>query len=207
MTVSNNNTPDESKYRTIIFATNNLHKLEEVRHILGNRYKIISLVEAGIVSDIPEDHTTLEENAIQKAQYIFRIKKTPAFADDTGLEVEALNGLPGVYSARYAGEAKISADNVIKLLAEMKGVNNRKARFRCVIAYVSDGVVQTFEGIVNGKITQEKAGSGGFGYDPVFIPDGYRQTFAELKPEIKNKISHRAIAVMKFYDFLGKCNI
>ena len=205
MSISKTN-PEESK-SPIIFATNNLHKINEVRYILGDRFKVMSLEEAGIVTEIPEDHITLEENAIQKAQYIFRMKKMPAFADDTGLEVEALNGLPGVYSARYAGEAKISADNVKKLLSEMKGINNRNARFRCIVAYVSDGVVQTFEGIVNGKITDEKAGSGGFGYDPVFIPDGYNQTFAELKPEIKNKISHRAIAVMKFYDFLKKSYI
>jgi non-canonical purine NTP pyrophosphatase (RdgB/HAM1 family) len=195
---------DESKKNQIIFATNNLHKIEEVRHILGDRFPLMSLEEAGIITDIPEDHTTLEENAIQKAQYIFRMKKTPVFADDTGLEVEALNGLPGVYSARYAGEEKISSENVKKLLLEMKGVNNRNARFRCIVAFVSDGVVQTFEGIVNGKITREKSGSGGFGYDPVFVPDGYNQTFAELKSEIKNKISHRAIAVMKLNDYLKK---
>ncbi len=190
--------------KSIIFATNNLHKINEVRHILGDHFRVMSLEEAGIITEIPEDYSTLEENAIQKAQYIFRMKKCPAFADDTGLEVEALNGLPGVYSARYAGEAKISAENVKKLLTEMKGINNRNARFRCIVAYVSDGIVQTFEGIVNGKITTEKAGSGGFGYDPVFVPNGYNQTFAELKPEIKNKISHRAIAVMKFHDFLKK---
>ena len=202
MSISKTN-PEESK-SPIIFATNNLHKINEVRYILGDRFKVMSLEEAGIVTEIPEDHITLEENAIQKAQYIFRMKKMPAFADDTGLEVDALGGLPGVYSARYAGESKNPADNVKKLLSEMHGKENRKARFRCVIAWVSENEKITFEGIVNGTITMQTYGSGGFGYDPVFVPEGYNKTFAELPAEIKNSISHRGRAVELFSEYLCK---
>ena len=186
----------------IIFATNNIHKLAEVRQIIGQKLNILSLEDAGITADIPEDHQTLDENAVQKAQFIFKKTGIACFADDTGLEVEALNGLPGVYSARYAGEAKRSSDNVNKLLEELKNSENRRAQFRCVIAFVSDKETKLFEGVVKGQITRKPSGNGGFGYDPVFIPEGYSSTFAELKPEIKNSISHRAVAAAKLAGYL-----
>lgn len=187
---------------TLIFATNNDHKLREVRAIVGERFRILSLLEAGIETDIPEDHDTLEANALQKAQYIFDRTGIASFADDTGLEVDALDGMPGVYSARYAGEAKDPAENVKKLLRELSGKKTRIARFRCVIALVAPGISRTFEGIVHGVITETRSGSGGFGYDPVFLPDGYSQTFAELPVKTKNNISHRGIAVRLFSEYL-----
>ena len=194
----------EESRSSIIFATNNAHKLHEVRQILGSRFNVLSLEQAGIDTEIPEDHDTLEDNALQKAQFIFDRTGTASFADDTGLEVDALGGLPGVYSARYAGESKNPADNVKKLLSEMHGKENRKARFRCVIAWVSENEKITFEGIVNGTITMQTYGSGGFGYDPVFVPEGYNKTFAELPAEIKNSISHRGRAVELFSEYLCK---
>jgi XTP/dITP diphosphohydrolase len=189
---------------SIIFATNNAHKLEEVKQILSGRFHVLSLAEAGIESEIPEDFETLEENAMQKAEFIFERTGIPSFADDTGLEVEELGGLPGVYSARYAGEAKDPAGNIKKLLHELKGKKNRNARFRCVIAWISKEEKRCFEGIVNGRITEECTGSGGFGYDPVFIPDGYDKTFAALPAEVKNHISHRGKAVRLFSEYLTK---
>jgi len=193
-----------NKQISIIFATNNVHKLEEVRQILGPRFRVISLSEAGISSDIPEDFETLEENALQKAQFIYDRTGIPVFADDTGLEVDALGGKPGVYSARYAGEDANPVNNVNKLLSELTGVKNRKARFRCVIAWVSSEEKRCFEGIVNGEITHSRSGSGGFGYDPVFVPDGSDKTFAELPAETKNEISHRGRAVRLFSEYLTK---
>jgi XTP/dITP diphosphohydrolase len=189
---------------TVIFATNNQHKLFEIRKALNDQIKIISLQEAGIVEDIPETGFTLEENALQKAKYIFDKYHQDCFADDTGLEIEALGGRPGVYSARYAGEGCNFEDNIIKVLDEMQHAENRRARFRCVIALIIDGKQNFFEGIVNGSILREKHGQGGFGYDPVFVPEGYSTSFAEMPIEEKNKISHRGIAVQKLVKFLLK---
>lgn len=190
--------------KTLVFATNNAHKLEEVRAILGNDFQIASLKEIGCHDDIPETADTLEGNAMQKAQYIKDKFGMDCFADDTGLEVEALNNAPGVFSARYAGPEHDSEANMKKLLHEMEGKENRKARFRTVIALLLDGKEYTFEGIVKGNIIEEKRGDSGFGYDPVFVPEGYDLTFAELGNNIKNKISHRAEAVKKLSAFLKK---
>lgn len=188
----------------LVFATNNAHKLEEVSTMLNGKIELLSLKDIHCTDDIPETGTTLEENAWQKAQYIRQHYQLDCFADDTGLEVEALNGEPGVYSARYAGGAgHDSVANMKKLLTKMEGVENRKARFRTVIALIKDGKTYEFEGIVNGTITTEPHGEGGFGYDPVFVPEGYEQTFAQLG-EVKNTISHRARAVQKLVDFLKK---
>lgn len=190
--------------KTLVFATNNAHKLEEVRAILGNDFQIASLKEIGCHDDIPETADTLEGNAMQKAQYIKDKFGMDCFADDTGLEVEALNNAPGVFSARYAGPGHNSEANMKKLLHEMEGKENRKARFRTVIALLLDGKEYTFEGIVKGNIIEEKRGDSGFGYDPIFVPEGYDLTFAELGNDIKNKISHRAEAVKKLSAFLKK---
>ncbi|MCD8044100.1 MAG: non-canonical purine NTP diphosphatase [Tannerellaceae bacterium] len=187
----------------IVFATNNKHKLEEVKSILSSKLEIVSLSEINCFNDIPETADTLEGNALQKAYYIKEHFNIDCFADDTGLEVEALNNAPGVYSARYAGEAHNAEANMQKLLKELEGAENRKARFRTVIALLLDGKEYIFEGIVNGKIIEEKRGNEGFGYDPVFVPDGYNQTFAELGMDIKNNISHRAQAIKKLADFLS----
>lgn len=190
--------------KTLVFATNNAHKLEEVRAILGNDFQIASLKEIGCHDDIPETADTLEGNAMQKAQYIKDKFGMDCFADDTGLEVEALNNAPGVFSARYASPGHDSEANMKKLLHEMEGKENRKARFRTVIALLLDGKEYTFEGIVKGNIIEEKRGGSGFGYDPIFVPEGYDLTFAELGNDIKNKISHRAEAVKKLSAFLKK---
>ena len=197
----------------IVFATNNAHKLSEIRQILGNSIEVLSLKDIGCDVDIPETGSTLEENALQKAQYVFDHYHLDVFADDTGLEVEALNGAPGVYSARYAGDGHDSEANMAKLLKELEHEDNRKARFRTVIALIQkvgglDCVqrIKLFEGIVNGQIIRERRGGEGFGYDPIFLPDGYDQTFAELGMEVKNEISHRARATAKFADFVLKNN-
>ncbi len=186
----------------IVFVTNNLHKLQEAQHIIGSRFSLISLKDLGIDEQIPEEQDTLEENASQKARYIYRKKNIPCFADDTGLEVEALNGLPGVRSARYAGEGKKDTDNVKKLLEELSDKPNRNAQFRTIMALIIDGEEKHFEGVIKGTITHEPRGSGGFGYDPVFIPQGYTKTFAELDAATKNSISHRALALKKMGAFL-----
>ena len=187
----------------LVFATNNKHKLDEVRKITSHHpVEIVSLAEINCFDDIPETADTLEGNALQKAHYIQEKFGLNCFADDTGLEVEALNNAPGVYSARYAGPGHDSEANMKKLLHEMEGKENRKARFRTVIALVWNGKTYTFEGIVNGTITTAKRGENGFGYDPIFIPEGYDQTFAELGNDIKNQISHRAKAVEKLDEFL-----
>lgn len=190
--------------KKLVFSTNNEHKLEEVRDILGKYYHILSLKDIGDETDIPETGETLEENAMIKAEYLWTKYKCNCFADDTGLEVEALNNAPGVYSARYAGEQKNSADNVAKLLRELDGVDNRRARFRTVIALIRDGKKYLFEGKIDGVIIDTAKGNNGFGYDPVFLPDGYTQTFAELNLDEKNKISHRAKAVQQLALFLRK---
>ena len=188
--------------KSLVFATNNRHKLEEVRAILQDKFNIISLAEIGCFEEIPETSLTIEGNAVQKAQYIVDHFNTACFADDTGLEVEALDGRPGVYSARYAGEAATYDDNVDKLLEELKDKSNRKARFKSVIAMIAGGRELLFEGIINGTILQERRGTSGFGYDPVFVPEGYDQTFAEMPPALKNTISHRALAVDELVKYL-----
>lgn len=187
--------------KDLVFATHNAHKLEEIRAIL-KEYNILGLNDINCHTDIIEDANTLEGNAIIKANFVTNNYNINCFADDTGLEVEALNGAPGVYSARYAGENCSYQDNVIKLLDALKDIENRKARFRTVIALNLDGRQYTFEGIVNGIITKEQHGEKGFGYDPIFLPDGYDMTFAEMPLEIKNKISHRGIATQKLIEFL-----
>ena len=195
----------------IVFATNNKHKLEEIRSILGSRVEVLSLADINCYDDIPETGTTLEANAMQKAEYIASKYGMSVFADDTGLEVDALNGAPGVYSARYAGgDGHDSEANMIKLLAELGENNNRNARFRTVIALIitddngKTTTVKQFEGIVNGTIIRERRGGEGFGYDPIFQPEGYNETFAELGNDIKNTISHRARAVAKLAEYLNK---
>lgn len=199
----------------IVFATNNQHKLQEVRHILGQRVEVLSLNDIGCHDDIPETSTTLEENARQKAEYIWQNYHCDVFADDTGLEVDALGGEPGVYSARYAGEGHDSEANMAKLLQKLGDNDHRNARFRTVIALIQKKDVcpcgctsirqeHLFEGIVEGEITRQRSGVGGFGYDPIFRPNGYEQTFADLGEEVKNQISHRARAVKKLCDYLLK---
>lgn len=189
--------------KTLVFATNNKHKLDEVRKITANLVNIVNLAEINCHEDIPETADTLEGNALLKTQYIKEHYGFDCFADDTGLEVEALDNAPGVYSARYAGPGHDAQANMRKLLREMEGKDNRKARFRTVIALTLDGKEYLFDGIINGIITAEKKGESGFGYDPIFIPDGYTQTFAELGDDIKNTISHRALAVRKLAKFLS----
>lgn len=198
----------------IVFATNNQHKLQEIRDILGSEFEIVSLKDIGCDVDIPETGNTLEENAMQKAQYVYDHYNLSCFADDTGLEVEALNGEPGVHSARYAeGTDHDSEANMAKLLRNLEGKDNRKARFRTVIALIqkqdvcpcgctSIKKVNRFEGIVDGSIATEKHGTAGFGYDPIFVPEGYDKSFAELGESIKNSISHRARAVAKLAEYL-----
>lgn len=190
--------------RELIFATNNPHKLSEVQSLLSNHFKLLSLNDIGFDEEIPEDHDTLEENASQKAWYIYHKTKRNCFADDTGLEVDALNGKPGVFSARYAGEGKNPKDNIIKLLHELEGVKNRNARFRTVVALIIDNNEYLFEGIVSGKIILQEQGMDGFGYDPIFLPDGYSLTFAEMDLVQKNQISHRARAICLLVEFLTK---
>lgn len=189
----------------IVFATNNKHKLEEIRKILSDKFEVVSLKDIGCDVDIPETGNTLEDNALQKAEYVKQHYGLDCFADDTGLEVDALNGAPGIHSARYAeGTDHDSNANMDKLLKELGNNNNRKARFRTVIALLLNGETHLFEGIVNGQIIYERHGTEGFGYDPIFVPDGYEQSFAELGMEIKNQISHRARAVKKLAEFLNQ---
>ncbi len=193
--------------KRIVFATNNQHKLDEIRQILGNDFQILSLADIGCHEEIPEDHDTLQENALQKAQYIVDHYHVSCFADDTGLEVDALGGEPGVHSARYAeGTDHDSEANMRKLLLKLGNNNNRRARFRTVIALLleenGNWREEIFDGIVEGHIAREKKGSEGFGYDPIFVPDGYDLSFAELGMDVKNIISHRARAVRKLADFL-----
>lgn len=179
----------------IVFATNNAHKLSEVKAVLGDGFELVTLREVGITEDIPETGATLEENASQKAHYVYDRTGLDCFADDTGLEVEALDGRPGVRSARYAGEGHDFKANNRKLIAELEGKENRRARFRTVISLIRGGVEQQVEGIVRGVIATEESGTEGFGYDPLFIPEGSNVTFAEMSTEAKNAISHRGRAV------------
>ncbi|WP_294592500.1 RdgB/HAM1 family non-canonical purine NTP pyrophosphatase [uncultured Rikenella sp.] len=192
----------------IIFATGNRNKLKEIQAILGDRAEVSIPADHGVTEEIPEDAPTLEGNALQKARYIHERTGLDCFADDTGLEVEALGGEPGVFSARYAavngaGEGHASADNMALLLRRLEGQQNRRARFRTVIALIRNGEEHLFEGIVNGEITLEKSGTEGFGYDPVFRPEGYAVTFAEMAPELKNWISHRGRATARLIEFLN----
>lgn len=187
----------------LVFATNNLHKLQEIRNLVSDNYQIVGLKEIGIQEEIPENQDTIKGNAIEKAKYIFNKYHFPCFADDTGLEVDFLNGRPGVFSARYAGDGCSSDDNVNKLLTELRGSNNRIARFRTVIAFIENkDNVKLFEGIIEGHIAEQKKGSEGFGYDPVFIPEGYNESFAEMNLTFKNTISHRAKAMQEFIKYL-----
>ena len=189
--------------RKLVFATNNAHKLEEVAAILGDQVELLSLNDIGCQADIPETAETLEGNALLKSSYIYKNYHLDCFADDTGLEVEALNGAPGVYSARYAGgEGHDAQANMLKLLHELDGKENRKAQFRTAISLILDGKEYFFEGVIKGEIIKEKRGDSGFGYDPIFKPEGYDQTFAELGNDIKNQISHRALALQKLCEFL-----
>ena len=181
----------------MVVATNNAHKLKEISAILGNEFELLSLKDIQCFADIPETADTLEGNARQKAMYIYENYGMDCFADDTGLEVEALGGAPGVFSARYAGEGHDSEANMQKLLKELAGKENRKAQFRTVICLIRNGKEHLFEGIVKGEIILEKRGGEGFGYDPIFVPEGYDLTFAELGDDVKNTISHRARAVEK----------
>ena len=185
----------------LIFATRNVNKVKEIGALL-NHMELLSLQEVGITDDIPEEEPTLEGNAIFKAKFVFEKIDNNAFADDTGLEVEALNGLPGVHSARYAGEEKNDKANIDKLLKELSRHENRNARFKTVIALYYQNHLRTFEGICEGEIALEPIGDKGFGYDSIFIPRGYKKTFAQLEFVEKNRISHRAIAVKKMVEFL-----
>lgn len=186
----------------LVFATNNEHKVKEIQSILGDEFSLLSLKDIGCNEDIPEEQETLEGNASQKAFYVYNKFGYNCFADDTGLEIDALGGEPGVYSARYAGEEKNSEANMQKVLNKLSKINNRKARFRTVISFVINGNEILFEGIVNGEILNEKRGGAGFGYDPVFKPEGRNQSFAEMELSEKNKISHRGRAVQKLVEYL-----
>lgn len=190
--------------KKIVFATHNRHKLEEIQEIVKGRYELIGLDDVGITEEIPETADTLEGNALMKAEYVFQKLGLDCFADDTGLEVEALNGAPGVYSARYAGEHCSFADNVRKILKELEGVENRKARFRTVICLILDGQHYFFEGIVDGQLIECPQGDKGFGYDPIFLPDGFTDTFADMSLALKNTISHRGRATQELIGFLNQ---
>lgn len=189
---------------TIIFATNNQNKVNEVRAVLGERFNIVSLKEAGIDIDIPEPHDTLEANASEKSKTIFKLKGENCFSEDTGLEVDALNGEPGVKSARYAGEERSFDDNIDKLLINLSLKENKTARFKTVISLILEGKEFIFEGVCNGNITDNRKGTNGFGYDPVFIPEGSTNTFAEMDMAEKNKFSHRKKAMEKLIQFFNK---
>ncbi|MQP53449.1 MULTISPECIES: non-canonical purine NTP diphosphatase [unclassified Flavobacterium] len=190
----------------LVFASNNKNKIQEIQALVPNTIQIVSLEEIGCFEDIPETADTIEGNAILKANYVTEKYGYDCFADDTGLEVEALNGAPGVYSARYAGEQKDANDNMDKLLFELKDKTNRKANFKTVIALNLNGKQNIFTGIINGKIIEEKIGTNGFGYDPIFVADGYDKTFAELSMEEKSNISHRGIAVKQLIEYFTKNN-
>lgn len=188
----------------IVFATNNQHKLRELQQILGNQFELLSLDDIKCFEEIPETSPTIEGNSMQKAEYVYHKFKIDCFADDTGLEIEALDGRPGVKSARYAGDGRDMDQNIEKVFSELENTDNRNARFKTVISLILNGEKHQFEGIINGKIIKVKKGQGGFGYDPVFMPKGYDITFAEMDAGLKNKISHRGIAVQKLVQFLTK---
>lgn len=187
----------------LLFATSNKNKVLEIKKVLPKEFNIKSLDDIGFCEEIPENENTIEGNAIFKANYIYKKYNLNVFADDTGLEVDSLNGKPGVHSARYAGISKNSADNINKLLKKLKNKKNRKARFKTIIALILNSKIHTFEGVVEGIITKKPKGENGFGYDPVFIPSGYTKTFGELSIEEKNSISHRSLAMNKLIDFIS----
>jgi len=186
----------------LVFATNNQNKVNEIKSLLGEGVEILSLKDIGCNKELPETQETLEGNALQKARYVADTYNVNCFADDTGLEVESLNGAPGVYSARYAGEQCTAEDNMTKILSELEGKENRKAKFRTIVALILRGEEYSFEGIIDGSITLTKSGSDGFGYDPVFQPNGFHNTFSEMSMAEKNAISHRGKAVSKLIEFL-----
>ena len=188
----------------LVFATNNKHKLEEVQKIIDGDFELLNLKDINCFEEIPETQNTIEGNASQKSEYIFNKYKINCFADDTGLEIEALKGEPGVYSARYAGEGCSFDDNIDKVLKELKGISNRKAQFKTVISLIINGEEHQFTGIIEGEILKERRGKSGFGYDPIFLPKTYNKSFAELSADEKNSISHRGIASRKLAGFLKK---
>lgn len=188
----------------ICFATNNLNKLREIQQILEGKFQLLSLKELGCLVELPENQETLEGNSLEKATYVSKNFNVAVFADDTGLEINALDGAPGVYSARYAGLQRSSLDNMNKVLSELKGKKDRKARFRTVVTLIKDGAINQFEGIVEGSISDKLTGKDGFGYDPIFIPEERTITFAEMTMEEKNQISHRKRAIEKLVEFLLK---
>lgn len=188
----------------ICFATNNANKVKEVQQMLGSEFEILSLKEIGCKEELPEEQDTLEGNSEQKARYVYDNYGINCFADDTGLEVDALAGAPGVYSARYAGPQRSSQDNMHKLLASLEDKDNRKAQFRTVVSLMLAGELHQFEGVVRGSILLQEQGKGGFGYDPLFSPEGHEQTFAEMDMQEKNQISHRGRAIRKLVAFLKK---
>lgn len=194
-------------FMKLVFATNNQNKLKEVKQLLPASIELLSLKDIDCEDDITESGKTIRENAKIKSRYIYEKFGMNCFADDTGLEVDAIGGRPGVYSARFAGPSSRSEDNINKLLIELKGIENRKANFRTVISLMIDGKDEAFEGIVNGVITNEEMGSNGFGYDSVFMPDGFDKTFAEMTAQEKNEISHRGIAVNKLTSFIRELNV
>ncbi len=191
-----------NKISNLVFATNNKNKLRELNEILGVKFKMLSLNDIGCKEDIPEIKETIEENSLDKALYVYNNYNYNCFADDTGLEIEALNYEPGVYSARYAGDEKDDNANINKVLYKLKNIKNRNARFKTIITLIIHGKELQFEGIVNGIITGKRQGSSGFGYDPIFVPIGYKKSFAEMTADEKNKISHRGIAVNKLVKYL-----
>lgn len=188
----------------LVFATNNRNKFREIKDIAGKNIQLLGLGDIGFSGEIPEDYDSLEKNAAQKALFIYRRFNLNCFADDTGLEIEALNNEPGVFSARYAGENCTYEDNVDKVLLKLKGISNRHAKFRTVIALVLNGRKYIFAGEIKGIITLERYGSNGFGYDPIFMPDGFEKTFAEMSPKEKNQISHRTLALNKLVEFFSE---
>ena len=189
---------------TLVFASNNEHKIKEIKSLLGDSFKLLSLHDINITEDIPEEESLIEGNALAKARYVYNASGMDVFADDTGLEITALNGLPGVHSARFAGEDKDSSENIKKVLYLLGSNENREARFRTVIALILDKKEYLFEGIINGTIIYEKRGIMGFGYDPIFVPEGKHLTFAEMDLTEKNTISHRALAFRKLKEFLNQ---
>lgn len=190
------------KMKKLIFATQNKHKVEEIQNVVGSDFNIVSLNELNFFEEIPETGLTLKENALQKSQFVNQLFNIDCFADDTGLEIEALGGEPRVFSARYAGEGKSFEDNMNKVLQKMEGISNRKAKFTTVIALIMKGKQYFFEGSVEGLILTEKKGNAGFGYDPIFKPNGFDLTYAQMSIDIKNIMSHRAIATKKLIAFL-----
>ena len=207
-------------YKSICFATNNAHKIKEIKALLGSKFpsyakaslikkasagwQVVSLAEIGCHEELPEERDTLEGNSLQKAEYVYKNYNMPCFADDTGLEVEVLNGAPGVYSARYAGEQRSAEDNMNLLLKNLFGKANRKAQFRTVITLIQPSGLHQFEGIVEGTVLEQRKGNGGFGYDPIFLPTGFSKTLAEMSMDEKNQISHRARAIEKLIEFLKR---